>query len=63
MERKKRCKAVKPIRTNRGLIDKNEKGTIKDEIENLDRKLICVRWDSGIETYVFGDEIELLNAA
>ena len=37
-------------------------GTIEAEISNLGRHLIAVRWDNGLQMYVFPDEIEVGNA-
>src|SRR5262245_61144807 len=54
-----RCRATKEIRTHEGLIRRFTEGTIQGVIDNLGRQLINVKWDSGITTYVFFNEIEL----
>jgi hypothetical protein len=54
-----RCRATKEIRTHEGLVRRFTEGTIQGVIDNLGRQLINVRWDSGITTYVFFNEIEL----
>ena len=54
-----RCRATKEIRTHEGLIRRFTEGTIQGVIDNLGRQLINVRWDSGITTYAFSNEIEL----
>jgi hypothetical protein len=35
------------------------RGTVEAEINNLGRHMIAVRWDNGLEMYVFPDEIEI----
>jgi hypothetical protein len=55
-----RCRAVRELRTHRGLIKKCTEGTIQDCIENLGRRLIGIRWDSGITEYAFPSEIEII---
>ncbi len=55
-----RCRTVRPIRTHEGLISQFSEGTIQNVIDNLGRQLIKVDWDSGINAYVFGHEIEIL---
>jgi len=54
-----RCRATKEIRTHEELVRRFTEGTIQGVIDNLGRQLINVRWDSGITTYVFFNEIEL----
>ena len=55
-----RCRATKEIRTHEGLIRRFTDGTIQGVIDNLGRQLINVEWDSGITTYVFFNEIEII---
>jgi len=55
-----RCRATKEIRTHEGLIKRFTEGTIQGVIDNLGRQLINVEWDSGITTYVFFNEIEII---
>ncbi len=54
-----RCRATKEIRTHDGLIRRFTEGTIQDVIDNLGRQLINVKWDSGMTTYAFFNEIEI----
>jgi hypothetical protein len=56
-----RCRTTKEIRTHEGLIRRFTEGTIQDVIDNLGRQLINVDWDSGITTYVFFNEIEIID--
>ena len=57
-----RCRAMKEIRTHEGLIRRLTEGTIQGVIYNLGRQLINVEWDSGITTYVFFNEIEIISS-
>ena len=57
-----RCRAMKEIRTHDGLIRRLTEGTIQGVIYNLGRQLINVEWDSGITTYVFFNEIEIISS-
>lgn len=54
-----RCHAIQSIRGHQGLISAHMQGTIEAEISNLGRHLIAVRWDNGLEMYVFPEEIEI----
>jgi hypothetical protein len=54
-----RCHAIRSIRGHQGLISAHMQGTIEAEISNLGRHLIAVRWDNGLEMYVFPEEIEI----
>jgi len=54
-----RCQAKHNIRGHQGLISADTRGTIEGEIENLGRHLIAVRWDTGLQMYVFPEEIEI----
>jgi hypothetical protein len=55
-----RCQAMRSIRAYQGMITANTQGTIEAEISNLERHLIAVRWDNGLQMYVFPDEIEVI---
>ena len=59
----RRCRATKEIRTYEGLIRRFTEGTIHGVIDNLGHQLINVKWDSGITTYVFFNEIEITDGA
>ena len=54
-----RCHAIRSIHGHQGLITANTQGTIEAEIDNLGRHLIAVHWDTGLQMYVFPDEIEI----
>ena len=54
-----RCHAMRSIRGHQGLITAHTEGIIEAEISNLGRHLIAVRWDTGLQMYVFPDEIEV----
>ncbi len=54
-----RCHAMHSIRAHQGLITADTQGTIEREISNLGRHLIAVRWDNGLQMYVFPEEIEV----
>jgi len=58
-DERQRCQAKHSIRGHQGLISAQTRGTIEAEIDNLDRRLIAVRWDNGLQMYVFPDEIEI----
>src|SRR5262249_8620514 len=57
-----RCRATREIRTHEGVIRHFTEGTIQGVTDNLGRQLINVKWDSGITTYVFFNEIELTDS-
>jgi hypothetical protein len=52
-----RCQAKRSIRGHQGVINAEDRGTIEGEIDNLGRHLIAVRWDNGVQMYVFPEEI------
>jgi hypothetical protein len=58
-----RCQATRSIRSHHGLVVAHMQGTIEGEITNLGRHLIAVRWDDGVQMYVFPDEIEVGEAS
>jgi hypothetical protein len=47
------------MRGHQGLANALTRGTVEAEINNLNRHLIDVRWDNGLQMYVFPDEIEI----
>ncbi len=57
-----RCRAKRIIRSHAAMISRSNEGTIANELENLGRTLILVRWDTGPSTYAFPDEIEIIEA-
>jgi hypothetical protein len=56
-----RCRAKRMIRSHAAVIMPFTQGTIVYEIENLERRLILVKWDTGGSTYVLSEEIEILD--
>jgi hypothetical protein len=57
-----RCQATRSIRSHQGLVTAHTQGTIEGEISNLGRDLIAVRWDNGLQMYVFPEEIEIADS-
>jgi hypothetical protein len=55
-----RCRTVRFVRTVAGDLRRDAQGTIRYEIENLDRHLVLVDWDLGFTVPVFPHEIEVL---
>jgi len=55
-----RCRAIREIRTCQGLIRRFAEGIIQFDMENLGRRLVRVKWDSGIVDYAYPVEIEIL---
>jgi hypothetical protein len=56
----KRWSAKRIIRRPAGTIEQLGEGTIAFEVENLGRQLIFVQWDTGVATYVFDDEVKII---
>ncbi|HWP58413.1 MAG TPA: hypothetical protein VNL14_11025 [Candidatus Acidoferrales bacterium] len=56
-----RCRAKRTIRSHAAVILPLSQGTIVYETENLGRRLILVQWDAQVSTYVFEEEIEILD--
>jgi hypothetical protein len=56
----KRCSAKQVIRSEAGIIEQSNQGTIAFETENLGRQLILVDWDKGVSTYAFANEINII---
>jgi hypothetical protein len=54
-----RCRTIRFVRTVEGDLPRNSQGTIRCEMENLDRHLIFVQWDQGFTVPVFPHEIEM----
>ncbi|MGE5302719.1 MAG: hypothetical protein ACM3TN_05280 [Alphaproteobacteria bacterium] len=57
-----RCVARKEIRTRDGIIRAFTKGIILGETENVGRRLLSVRWETGMQSYVFPSEVDFLNS-
>ncbi|HXG19978.1 MAG TPA: hypothetical protein VNN62_13015 [Methylomirabilota bacterium] len=56
-----RCRTVRFVRTVEGDLRRDAHGTIRYEIDNLDRRLVLVEWDQGFIVPVFPHEIEVLD--
>jgi hypothetical protein len=54
------CRTVRHINTRDGLLPRDTQGTIRYEMDNVDRRLIFVDWDNGMDVLVFAEEIEIL---
>jgi len=54
-----RCSTVRFIRTVKGDLRRGSSGTVLHALENLDRRLVLVHWDSGMTVPVFPEEIAL----
>jgi hypothetical protein len=57
-----RCRTVQHINTHEGALRRDTYGTIRYEVDNLDRHLVFVDWDNGISVAVFPQEIEIVPA-
>jgi len=55
-----RCRTLQYITTRDGLLARDTQGTIRYEMNNLDRRLVFVDWDNGMNVLVFAEEIEIL---
>lgn len=55
-----RCRTIRFVRTVEGDLRKDAQGTIRYEMDNLDRRLVLVEWDQGFIVPVFPHEIEVL---
>lgn len=55
-----RCRTLRYIPTREGILPRDSCGRIRYEMDNLDRDLIFVDWDNGMQVSVFPDEIEAL---
>jgi hypothetical protein len=54
-----RCRAKQILRGHAAIIEPGSHGTVVYEVENLERGLILVEWDSGSSLYAFSNEIEI----
>ena len=55
-----RCRTVRHINTRDGLLPRDTPGTIRYEMDNVDRHLVFVDWDNDMNALVFAEEIEIL---
>lgn len=53
-----RCRTIRHISTRDGLLRRGTFGTIRDEMDNLERHLVFVDWDNGLNHPVFAREVE-----
>ena len=53
------CRTLQHITTREGPLRRNTRSTICYVINNLDRRLILVEWDNGMDVPVFPEEIEI----
>jgi hypothetical protein len=55
-----RCRTLRFVRTVEGDLPRYSGGTVRYEMENLDRSLVLVDWDRGFTVPVFPHEIEMV---
>ena len=55
-----RCRAKKTLRAHEATIEADTQGTVVHEVDNLDRRMILVKWDKDASLSVFPDEIEIV---
>ena len=55
-----RCRTVRHINTHNGLLPRDTQGTIRYEMDNVDRRLVFVDWDNDMNILMFAEEIEIL---
>ncbi len=58
----RRCRTIRFVRTVAGDLRRDSLGTIRHEVDNLDRHLVFVEWDQGFTVPVFPNEIEEIDA-
>jgi hypothetical protein len=57
-----RCRTIRLVRTVAGDLRRDSFGTIRHEVDNLDRRLVFVEWDQGFTVPVFPHEIEMVDS-
>jgi len=55
-----RCRTVRHLNTRDGPLARDTRGTVRYEMNNLDRRLVFVDWDNDMQVLVFAEEIEIL---
>jgi hypothetical protein len=55
-----RCRTGRHLNTPDGPLPRDTHGTIRYEMNNLDRRLVFVDWSNGMNVLVFAEEIEIL---
>jgi len=58
---RRRCRIIKPIRDKGGRVRFKESAEIIKDVENLGRQMYLVRFDDGTTTFLFPDEVEILD--
>jgi hypothetical protein len=58
----RRCRTIRFVRTVAGDLRRESQGTIRHEVDNLERHLVFVEWDQGFTVPVFLDEIEEIDS-
>lgn len=56
-----RCRTRRLVYTAQDVLPRHSYGTIRYEVDNLDRMLVFVDWDTGAEILVFPSEIDVLS--
>ena len=57
----RRCRLLKPVRDHEGLNRFTEQPRIMREVENLGRRMYLVQFDDGATTFLFPDEVVVMN--
>lgn len=57
VEGDRRCGLVRPIRNHNGKVRFNETPEVVREVDNLDRRMLLVRFDDGATTFLFPHEV------
>jgi hypothetical protein len=55
----KGCRTLQHLTTRDGMLRRDTYGTIRYEMDNLDRRLVFVEWENGMNTPMSAHEIEL----
>ena len=51
------CRTRRHVSTAAGMLPRHSHGTIRYELDNLDRRLVFIDWDNGMTVLVFPHEI------
>lgn len=57
----RRCRLLRPVRDHEGLNRFSEQPRIMREVENLGRRMYLVQFDDGATTFLFPDEVLVMN--
>ena len=55
-----RFRTVQHVNTREELLPCDTQGTIRYEMDNVDRRLVFADWDNGMDVLVFAEEIGIL---